>query len=251
MPPVEGRADDELFVGNARPAVGFHDVPGVQAGLVALGRAESRMMSGAGAVHHVVGHELHIVHDFRNLIHLGIRNAPPARPYGDGHDPAFSKIFPQGCQQSGEILLVPWVRADARRIVAGVFPVNVDAVQIVFFNRVQTGLGKIPAAFLRHGHVGEAVRAPSAHGQDDLHFRIPFPQLWQQVEIFQQMQIQQPVLEKSEGQIHVGQALGIPLRKARQGIVPAVGDDIIFHGMHAPLFRSLAIIKPRRAYVKV
>ena len=65
------------------------------------------------------------------------------------------------------------------------------------------------------------------------------------------MQIQQPVLNESEGQIHVGQALGVLPAEARQGIVPAVGDDIIFHGMHAPLFRSLAIIKPRRAYVKV
>ena len=238
MPPIEGRANDDLFVGNARPAVGFHGVSGVQAGLVALGRAESRMMSGAGAVHHVVGHQLHVVHDLGDLVHLGIRNAPLACAHGDGYNVVFSKILPQGCQQSGEILLVPGVRADARRIVAGVFPVNVDAVQIVFFHRVQTGLGKIPAAFLRHSHVGEAVRAPSAHGQDDLHFRIPFPQLRQQVEIFQQMQIQQPVLEKSEGQIHVGQAPGVLPGEARQGIVPAVGDDIIFHGMHAPYFSS-------------
>ena len=238
MPPVEGRADDELFVGNARPVVGFHDVPGVQAGLVALGRAESRMMSCAGAVHHVVGHELHIVHDFRNLIHLGIRNAPPARPYGDGHDTAFSKIFPQRCQQGGEVLLIPGVRADARGVAAGVLPVNVNAVQIIFFHRVQAGSGKIPAAFLRHSHVGEAVRAPSAHGQDDLHLRIPFPQLRQQVEIFQQMQIQQPVLNESEGQIHVGQAPGVLPGEARQGIVPAVGNDIIFHGIHAPYFSS-------------
>ena len=48
------------------------------------------------------------------------------------------------------------------------------------------------------------------------------------------MQIQQPVLNESEGQIHVGQALGVLPGEARQGIVPAVGDDIIFHGMHAP-----------------
>ena len=48
------------------------------------------------------------------------------------------------------------------------------------------------------------------------------------------MQIQQPVLNESEGQIHVGQALGILLRKARQSVVPAVGDDIVFHDMHAP-----------------
>ena len=195
-------------------------------------------MSGAGAVHHVVGHELHIVHDFRNLIHLRIRNAPLACAHGDGYNAVFSKILLQGCQQSGEILLVPWVSADARGVAAGVFPVNVDAVQIVFFNRVQAGPGKIPATFLRHGHVGEAVRAPSAHGQDDLHLRIPFPQLRQQVEIFQQMQIQQPVLEKSEGQIHVGQALGVLPGEARQGIVPAVGNDIIFHGIHAPYFSS-------------
>ena len=65
------------------------------------------------------------------------------------------------------------------------------------------------------------------------------------------MQIQQSVFDQPEGQIHMGQAPGVLLGEARQGIVPAVGDDIIFHGMHAPLFRSLAIIKPRRAYVKV
>lgn len=52
------------------------------------------------------------------------------------------------------------------------------------------------------------------------------------------MQIQQPVLNESEGQIHVGQAPGVLLGEARQGIVPAVGDDIIFHGMHAPYFSS-------------
>ena len=244
MPPVEGRADDDLFVGNARPTVGFHNVPGVQAGLVALGRAESRMMSGAGAVHHVVGHELHIVHDFRNLIHLGIRNAPPARAHGHGHDTLFSQILPQSLQQSGKILLVSRVCTDARGVVTGVLPVNVDAVQAVFFHRVQAGLGKIPAAFLRHSHVGETVRTPSAHGQDDLHFRIPPPQLRQQMEIFQQMQIQQPVFDQPEGQIHMGQAPGVPLGEARQGIVPAVGDDIIFHGIHAPYFSSFCHYSP-------
>ena len=52
------------------------------------------------------------------------------------------------------------------------------------------------------------------------------------------MQIQQPVLNESEGQVHVGQALGVLPGEARQGIVPAVGNDIIFHGIHAPYFSS-------------
>ena len=58
------------------------------------------------------------------------------------------------------------------------------------------------------------------------------------MEIFQQMQIQQSVFNESEGQIHMGQAPGVLLGEARQGIVPAVGDDIIFHGIHAPYFSS-------------
>ena len=134
------------------------------------------------AAAHVVRHDLHIVDDARDLVHLRAADEFRRGADRDGEQVVAERLA-QGLQQKGEGFAVRRIRIDARQVAAGVFPIDVDAVQAVFVDGPAAAAGEGPAALRGPGHLGKAARAPAADREHDVYVRIPCAELRQKVQV--------------------------------------------------------------------
>ena len=126
----------------------------------------------------VIGHQLHIVQILLGLRHVRVQREIGVPACGDGEHSAVSQgvqLLAQLRQEQGEILLVPEVGRDSRHSEAGILPVDIYAVQLMGRHQGRRALCRLLPGALRHGSLGESVRAPATDGKNDLDLRMDFP----------------------------------------------------------------------------
>ena len=128
----------------------------------------------------VVRHEVHVVDPRLHGVHLGVLEEIRGRAGGEGQEvPAAAgrTLLVEGSAQfghgGGEVLLVLGPVDVAVAGQARIFPVHVEAVEVVPAHEVDRALHEaLPALTSVHG-VGEAARPrPAAHGDEDLQVRV-------------------------------------------------------------------------------
>ena len=181
------------------------------------------------AVAHVVGHELDVIDDLGDLVHFGVAHEIVAGADRDRDDAVRPERVAQRLQQGRVIFPVARVGVDAGHVVAGVLPVDVDAVQPVFLNIGEAGGGEGAAARVGQRHGGEAARAPAADREHDADRRVPAAELLDAADVGELVRVKQAVLDEAEGEVDVRELQNVVLRNVRQGRVRDVTDRIVFH----------------------
>ncbi len=123
----------------------------------------------------VIGHQLHIVQIPLGLCHVRMQSEIGVSPGRDGEHLALSQgiqLLAQLRQEQGKVLLVPHIGRDSRKGEAGILPVDVYAVQLMCRHQLCRALCCLFPGVLRHGRLGEAVRAPAADGKNDPDLRM-------------------------------------------------------------------------------
>jgi hypothetical protein len=84
-------------------------------------------------------------------------------------------------QQGGKIIAIGRLAGDQPpRAVDRILPVEVDAIETIFFNNRLRGLNKHRPGFFRRRRAGESARPPAADGKQD--FQVGF--CWRKLGIF-------------------------------------------------------------------
>ncbi len=175
---------------------------------------------------HVVGHQLHVIADFRHPRHLRALDEILPRARRDGYDALCPQRVAQSLKQKRKILPVARVAVNARGIVAGIFPVNVDPVKPRLLYIRPARLRKRAPPFLRERHGRKPARAPSAHAQNHLERGIERAKRAYVVDVRELMRIQKPVLpNQSEGDVHVRKPLRVVRSNADQRAVDHIGQN--------------------------
>lgn len=158
-------------------------VPSMQRGVEACG--------GLPGIVKVIGHQENMVHCLRHGLRLNVVEIAGGEAPSDGKAVALPvllalliQLLAKGLQQQGKVLFVlesmrPGPAGD------GIFPIQVDAVQIVGQQQVQAALSKRLPPLSGGCSVREAAKpVPAPQGEDDFQVRVPLPQGRQALEIF-------------------------------------------------------------------
>lgn len=128
------------------------------------------------------------------------------------------------------VLFIARVTVNLGLVAAWVFPVDIDAIEVILLHGFAARLRKCAAAFFGAGHEGEAARAPATDGKHHAQSGVPIAELRDEIEMCHLVQIQKAVFaNETERKVHVGELLHVFARNFRQTVVDGVADRIILH----------------------
>lgn len=182
------------------------------------------------AVAHVVGHELHVIDNLGDLVHFGVFREIITCADSGGDDAVHAKGVAQSLQELCVVLFIARVAVNLGLVAAWVFPVDIDAIEVILLHGFAARLRKCAAAFFSTGHEGEAARAPATDGKHHAQSGVPIAELRDEIEMCHLVQIQKAVFaDETERKVHVGELLYIFACNFRQTVVDGVADRIILH----------------------
>ena len=147
----------------------------------------------------------------------------------NGQNAIIAQLAAQRPQQMRVILAVPGTCHYARQVGAGIFPVDVDAVQAVLIQRAAHRACESPSPFLGTRHLGKTSRTPAAHGQHDAQLRIPLADSGHKADVAQAAQIQHALADEPKGQVQMREPARILPRDVGQRGIHCIGDFQVLH----------------------
>ena len=232
MAAVECCADDELIVRHTGVVEQLDDVARVRIARIAAAGTEGGVVAGLmrEAVAHVVGHELHVIDNLGDLVHFGVFREIITCADSGGDDAVHAKGVAQSLQELCVVLFIARVTVNLGLVAARVFPVDIDAIEVILLHGFAARLRKCAAAFFGTGHEGEAARAPATDGKHHAQSGVPIAELRDEIEMCHLVQIQKAVFaDETERKVHVGELLHVFACNFRQTVVDGVADRIILH----------------------
>ena len=149
---VESGSDHDLAAGNTRLHIAAHRK--VHAlGIALAGAVERGVVAGDALGLQIVGHQVHLVAQCADGLHVQVADVPGIAAQGYGQHAGFSVLrgqavqpFTQRLEQQSKVLSVIGAGGDARCRGAGILPVNVHTQKAIALHQHQRAVHKAGAA---------------------------------------------------------------------------------------------------------